>query len=194
MRNRKLTWVLVAGLLAGCSTAPEKKPETLEKQKTGTHAPDHYRVRLDTSKGPVVLEVTRAWAPHAADRYYELVKSGFYDEARFYRVVRNFVAQFGINKDPKMSQLWGQLKMVDDPPQQKNKRGTLTFATSGPNTRTTQVFINLSDNRTLDGSGFVPFAKVVQGMDVVDSFYKVYGDTPPRGSGPDGVKIQALGN
>jgi peptidyl-prolyl cis-trans isomerase A (cyclophilin A) len=190
MSMNRVPLIVLSAFLAGCSTAPEKKAEVAEKLKT----PDQYRVKLDTSKGPVMIEVTRDWAPRGADRFYELVKSGFYDEARFYRVVPKFVVQFGVNKDPKVSALWSQLKIVDDPVKQSNKRGMVSFATDGPNTRTTQLFINLADNPNLDGRRFAPFGKVVEGMETVDNFYKVYGEMPPRGNGPDGNKIEAMGN
>jgi peptidyl-prolyl cis-trans isomerase A (cyclophilin A) len=152
-------------------------------------------VNLDTSKGPVVIEVHRAWAPIGADHFYSLVKTDFFDGARFFRVVRNFVVQFGINGDPQTNRLWTTVSLPDDPVKEHNTRGTITYATRGPNTRTTQVFINLKDNRgSLDSTGFAPFGKVTTGMDVVDSFYNSYGDMPPRGQGPDPSQIQVQGN
>ncbi len=156
--------------------------------------PDVFRVKLDTSKGPVVIEAHRDWAPRGTDRFYELVKTGFYDDARFFRVLPKFVVQFGINKDPKVSQLWSQLQIVDDPSKQKNEAGTVTFAKRGPNTRTTQIFINMVDNLSLDSSVFAPFGNVVEGMDNVRKLYAAYGEMSPRGNGPDPLKIQAMGN
>lgn len=178
-------------LLAGCGGAPENKPQPAARNEP---APDTYRARFETSKGVFVVEVVKAWAPNGAERFYRLVRSGFYDDARFFRVLRDFVAQFGINGNPRTEELWRSLTMADDPMKQSNLRGTVTFAASGPNTRTTQVFINLSDNQRLDKSGFAPFGKVVEGMEVVDRFYKFYGDGPPHGEGPDQNLIERQGN
>jgi peptidyl-prolyl cis-trans isomerase A (cyclophilin A) len=157
-------------------------------------APATFRVRLDTTKGPVVIQVTRAWAPNGADRFYNLVKSGYLDEARFFRVVTGFMAQFGINPDPEVNSRWRQARIPDDPVTQSNKRGYVTFATSGPNSRTTQVFINFDDNSDLDKQGFAPFGLVTSGMDVMDKLYAGYGDGPPYGRGPDQNLIQIQGN
>lgn len=175
--------------LAACSPAPKT-----EAPKKADHAPDVYRVKLETTKGDVVIEVTRAWAPRAADRFFELVNDRFFDGARFFRVVKGFVAQFGLKGDPKIDGLWGQMKMPDDPVVESNKKGTISFAMDGPATRTTEVFINLADNVRLDKRGFAPFGKVVEGMDNVELFYKAYGDMAPRGPGPDPAKIQREGN
>jgi peptidyl-prolyl cis-trans isomerase A (cyclophilin A) len=158
-------------------------------------APDVFQVNFDTSKGPVIVEVHRDWAPRGADHFYALVKTGFFDGDRFFRIVRNFVVQFGINGDPKVNQLWSNVSLQDDPVTQHNTRGTIVYATRGPNTRTTQLFINLRDNtQSLDPQGFAPFGKVTTGMDVVDSLYSSYGDMPPMGQGPDPSQIQAQGN
>ena len=175
--------------LYGCSQPTEKKPAAVAE-----HAPEVYRVNLDTTKGAVIIEVTRNWAPLGADRFYELVKSGFFDGARFFRVVRNFVVQFGISGDPKVTERWNNTEFPDDPVKESNVKGTITFATRGPATRTTQVFINLRDNAMLDTQGFAPFGKVVSGMDAVEDFYKAYGDMPPSGEGPDPQRIQREGN
>jgi peptidyl-prolyl cis-trans isomerase A (cyclophilin A) len=180
-------------LLGGCSTAPEKQPAAAPA-KQPAHTPDVYRVTLDTSKGAVVLEITRGWAPHGADHFYELVQNRYYDGDRFYRVVPRFVVQFGINGDPQISQLWSSLRIPDDPVKQKNRKGTVTFASSGPGARTTQVFVNMRDNLPLDREGFAPIGRVAEGMDVLERLYGGYGDMPPRGSGPDGVEIERQGN
>jgi peptidyl-prolyl cis-trans isomerase A (cyclophilin A) len=146
-------------------------------------------VNLDTSKGPVIVEVHRDWAPQGVDRFYQLVQSGFFTEARFFRVVPDFVVQFGINKDPEVQAKWRTANIPDDPVKQSNQRGYLVFATAGPNTRTTQLFINLRDNSSsLDPQGFAPFGKVSDGMDVVDHLFSGYGETPQQ------PLIQSQGN
>ncbi len=193
--SRSKSYAAVACLLlAGCSAPPENKPAAPAKAAQREPVPEVYRVNLDTSKGAVVVEVTRAWAPHGAEHFFELVKTGYYDGDRFYRVVPRFVVQFGINGDPKVTQLWSSLRIPDDPVKQKNRKGTVTFASSGPGARTTQVFVNMRDNLSLDHEGFAPFGRVVEGMEVLDSLYGGYGDMAPRGSGPDGVKIEGDGN
>jgi peptidyl-prolyl cis-trans isomerase A (cyclophilin A) len=157
-------------------------------------APATYNVKFDTSKGVVVVQVTRAWAPQGADRFYNMVKSGFFDNTRFFRVVSGFMVQFGINGDPAVMAQWRDSPIPDDKVTQSNKRGFITFATSGPNSRTTQVFINFSDNAGLDSSGFAPFGRVVSGMEVVDALNAEYGDGAPRGRGPDQGRLQREGN
>jgi len=157
-------------------------------------APATYKVQFDTSKGAFVVEVHRDWAPNGADRFYNLVKNGFYDNARFFRVVSGFMVQFGINGDPKLSAVWREARIKDDPVKKSNARGAITFATAGPDTRTTQVFINYGDNSRLDGQGFAPFGTVTSGMDVVDKLYSGYGEGAPSGQGPAQDKIQREGN
>lgn len=157
-------------------------------------APDVYKAKFDTTKGTFVIEVNRSWAPNGADRFYNLVKNGFYNDARFFRVLEGFMAQFGISGNPDLSAVWREARIPDDPVKESNQLGTVSFATAGPNTRTTQVFINFGDNAGLDGQGFAPFGKVVSGMDVVDSFFKGYGEGAPRGRGPDQGRVQAQGN
>lgn len=144
-------------------------------------APDRFQARFETSAGVFVVDVTRAWAPRGADRLYNLVRNGFYDGARFFRVVPGFVVQFGISGDPAVSARWRDATIADDPVTQSNARGTLTFATAGPNTRTTQLFVNFADNRRLDGMGFAPVGVVVEGMDVVDRIFAGYGESPDQG-------------
>jgi peptidyl-prolyl cis-trans isomerase A (cyclophilin A) len=157
-------------------------------------APGVYKAKFDTSKGTFVIEVHRDWAPAGADRFYNLVKNGFYNDARFFRVIDGFMVQFGISGNPDLSSVWREARIKDDPVKQSNGRGMVSFATAGPNTRTTQVFINFGDNSGLDGQGFSPFGQVVQGMDVVDALYKGYGEGAPRGQGPDQNRIQMEGN
>jgi peptidyl-prolyl cis-trans isomerase A (cyclophilin A) len=157
-------------------------------------APASYKVKFDTSKGVFVLQVTRAWAPQGADRFYNLVKSGFYDNVRFFRVISGFMVQFGINGDPAVMARWREASIKDDPVTQSNKRGFITFAMAGPNTRTSQVFINFGDNGRLDADGFAPFGRVISGMEVVDALNPEYGEGAPRGRGPDQGRLQREGN
>ncbi len=158
-------------------------------------APPVYKAKFDTSKGVFVIEVHRDWAPLGADRFYNLVKSGYYNDVRFFRVVPDFMVQFGINGDPKLSAPWRAApRMKDDPVTQSNKRGYVTYATSGPDGRGTQVFINFKDNSGLDGRGFAPIGQVVSGMNVVETLYNGYGDSAPRGNGPDQGRVQMEGN
>ncbi len=151
-------------------------------------APDKYQVKFETSKGEFIIDVTRAWAPNGADRFYNLVKNGGYDNCRFFRVVKNFMVQFGINGDPNISKAWRAANIPDDKQKESNLRGYITFATAGPNTRTSQVFINFKDNTFLDPQGFTPFGKVSKGMDVVDAINNEYGEKPDQG------QIQMQGN
>jgi peptidyl-prolyl cis-trans isomerase A (cyclophilin A) len=160
-----------------------------------TTAPAQYRVRFETSKGNFVVEVDRSLAPNGADRFYQLVSEGFYDDVRFFRVMSGFMAQFGINGDPAVTARWRAMPIQDDPVRGSNTRGTVTFAmTQQRNSRTTQIFINLVDNVNLDASGFAPFGRVVEGMEVVDQLYSGYGEGAPRGAGPDQSRIVAEGN
>jgi peptidyl-prolyl cis-trans isomerase A (cyclophilin A) len=147
---------------------------------SGSSMPAEYKVKFDTSKGPFTVEVHRDWAPLGSDRFYELVTTGFYDDARFFRVVPKFVVQFGISKDPKASAHWREMNIPDDAVHEKNLRGYLTYAMGGRDSRTTQVFINLADNLNLDAQGFSPFGRVIDGMNVVDSLYSGYGEAPQQ--------------
>lgn len=157
-------------------------------------APATYKAKFDTSKGSFVIQVTRAWAPNGADRFYNLVKNGYFDDGRFFRVISGFMAQFGLNGDPALNAKWRVARIQDDSVAQSNTRGMVTFATSGPNARTTQVFISFGDNSRLDGMGFAPFGKIISGMDVVDKLYSGYGEGAPNGRGPDQNRIQTEGN
>ena len=165
------------------------KPSLLHPSSLNEKAPATFKAKFTTTKGDFVVEVTRAWAPLGADRFYNLVKYHFYDGAAFFRVLPGFVAQFGLSPKPEISRVWASATIKDDPVAQSNLQGFLTFATAGANTRTTQLFINLGDNTTLDSMGFAPFGKVIEGMDVVGKFYGEYGDGPPRGSGPDQGRV-----
>jgi peptidyl-prolyl cis-trans isomerase A (cyclophilin A) len=157
-------------------------------------APAEFRVKLETTQGDVVLRVTRAWAPKGADRFYNLVRLGYYDGARFYRVLPAFVAQVGIHGDPKVSAKWREAKIDDDPVKEKNAKGTITFAKGGPNSRTVNVFINLKDNESLDKLGFAPFGIVVEGLEAAGKLYSGYGDGAPKGRGPSQAKVWEEGN
>jgi peptidyl-prolyl cis-trans isomerase A (cyclophilin A) len=180
--------LVVFALPAAAQTALEN-PAGLREQ-----APATFKARFDTTKGAFVIEVTRAWAPKGADRFYNLVKNGFYDNARFFRVVSGFMVQFGINGDPGIMARWRGAQISDDPVSQSNTRGMITFAMAGPNTRTSQVFINFGDNSQLDKMGFAPFGRIVSGMNDVDSINAEYGEGAPRGRGPDQSRIQNEGN
>ncbi len=207
MRNKNLlNRLLLAGLipalllLGACETAKKEQPAApaspsslLNPSSLNAQAPDVYWAKFDTTKGPIVIKVTRDWAPIGADRFYNLVKNGFYNDARFFRMMPGFIVQFGISADPKVSAVWHDADIQDDPAKQSNAAGTVTFATAGPNTRTTQVFINLANNQMLDSQGFAPFGTVTQGMDVAQSFYSGYGEGAPMGNGPDQQLIQSQG-
>lgn len=192
MPNKWIATVILA-VLASCGGKVEEKKAPLkavEKPKP----PEKYRVQLETTKGMIVIEVQRAWSPYGSDHFYELVTAGFYDGVKFHRVLKKFIAQFGINGDPKTGQLYANLKIPDDPAKEKNRRGTVAFARLGPGTRTTEVFINLTNNAMLDTTGFTPFGKVVEGMDVADQLAYVYGELQPKGGGPDPAKVHQIGN
>jgi peptidyl-prolyl cis-trans isomerase A (cyclophilin A) len=146
-----------------------------------TQAPDTFKVKFTTPKGDFIVQVNRAWAPLGADRFYNLIRAGFFNDAHFFRLVKGFVVQFGIHANPAISRVWQNANLDDDPVRESNKRGTISYATRGPNTRTTQLFINLGDNGRLDGMGFAPFAAVVEGMDVVDKLYDGYGEEAQQG-------------
>jgi len=169
-----LVFLVSLVFLPGCSRSPQ--------------APTTFRVTFDTSKGPFVVEVHRDWSPKGADRFYDLIQRRFYDENRFFRVVPNFVIQWGIHGDPALQLQWRDKIITDDPVKVTNRRGTIAYATGGPNTRTTELFINLKDNPQLDKRGFSPFGEVVSGMNVVNDIYPGYGQTPDQG------QIQLHGN
>jgi len=161
---------------AAAPTGNLMNPSTLNAQ-----APDVYRVKFTTTHGDFVVEVHRAWAPVGADRFYNLVVNNFFNGAAFFRYVPGFIVQFGLPANPAIGRVWQSANIKDDPVKQSNHRGTLTFATAGPGTRTTQLFINLNDNGPLDGQGFAPFGTVVSGMNVVEGLYSGYGEKPDQG-------------
>ena len=175
--------VLVASACGGKKT---------EQMKAG---PAQYKVKLTTTKGDIVILVHRDWSPLGADHFYELTNMSFYNGDYFFRVVKGFVVQWGINGDPKINKDWSEISIKDDPPKVSNRVGTVVFAMAGPNSRTTQVFINLGDNSaTLDPQGFTPFGEVIQGMENVFNIYNGYGDGPPNGVGPSQENIAIDGN
>jgi peptidyl-prolyl cis-trans isomerase A (cyclophilin A) len=186
--------VTVAVSFMGCGGGTKeqsKAPVKAEEAKP----PAEYQVRLDTTKGSIVIRVVREWAPRGADHFFELVRDGYYDGARFYRVRKGYIAQFGISADPKLNELYSQLKLPDDPVVQSNLRGFVSFAAEGPASRTTQVFINLKNNQALDKQGFTPFGQVVEGMEAADSLYAMYGEVEPLGgAGPDPVRLATEGD
>jgi len=191
--NRTL-WLLCCVALAGCSGPEEAKKEAPKKAEIQSEtAPGVFTVNLDTTKGLVVVELHRDWAPNGVDHFYNLVKTGYFDGDRIYRVTQRY-AQFGVNGDPQTTALWSMARIPDDPPKHSNLKGTLTYAQEGAGTRTTQLFFNLQDNKALDKDKFAPIGKVVTGMDVVDRFYSGYGDWPPRGNGPDPALVQSQGS
>ena len=173
---------------------PAASPDFDDPAKLTAKAPESFQAQFDTTKGKFTIEVTRSLAPNGADRFYNLVRSGYFTGVEFFRVVPGFMCQFGIHGDPAVSAKWREANIADDPVKGSNTRGTITFATAGPNTRTTQLFINFRDNTGLDGQGFSPFGKVTDGMDVVDKIDGEYGDGPPGGNGPDQGLIQQEGN
>lgn len=193
--SRVVGGVLCAASLVSC--ADQKPASDLglpASDESSARAPDVFRTRFETSRGAFVVETHRAWAPRGADRFYQLVKSGFFDNDRFFRTVSGFMVQFGVHGDSAVNAAWEKLPIPDDSVAQSNRRGFITFAMAGPNTRTTQVFINFVDNVRLDGMGFAPFGQVVEGMAVVDSLYSGYGDGPPGGFGPEQSRIKSEGN
>lgn len=189
---RPLALLLFAAALSGAChrTSPLLSPAPTALDDVG---PDSFTVRFVTTRGAFDLKVHRDWSPNGSDRLYWLFRHKFYDGVRFFRVVPNFVAQFGMPADPAVHANWKARSFSDDSTRRGNVRGTLSFATSGPNTRTTQLFINLRDNQRLDARGFSVVAQVVAGMDVVDSLYQGYGDGAPRGKGPSQDTIAKQG-
>jgi len=162
-------------------------PALLQPNSLTEKSPDIFDAEFSTTKGSFTVRVTRAWAPLGADRFYNLVKHGYFTDAAFFRNVPGFIVQFGLSADPAVNKVWRSANIKDDPVTQSNKPGSITFATAGPNTRTTQLFINFGNNTFLDSQGFAPFGQVTSGMDVVQKFYSGYGERPDQGS------ITALG-
>lgn len=198
-----MTWIVLVGCGSGPAQVkgdpPVNKAPSLARadgdiqQTAGEAGADDYRVKFETTAGNFVVEVHREWAPVGAERFHELVSAGFYNECKFFRVVQKpepFMVQFGISGDPKVMDKWREEKIKDDPVRKSNKKGYITFATSGTDSRTTQVFINYKANTFLDDKGFAPFGEVVEGMEIVEKLYSVYGEAPSREQG----RIQKEGN
>jgi peptidyl-prolyl cis-trans isomerase A (cyclophilin A) len=175
----------------GEKASPLLRPQSVDMTQS---APAVFKVKFATSEGDFVVESQREWAPRGVDRFYNLVKNGYYDGVCFFRVISGFMAQFGIHGDPKVAAAWRPERLQDDPVKQSNKRGYISYAMAGPNTRTTQLFINYGDNSRLDRMGFAPIARIVEGMDVVDRLYSAYGEGAPSGKGPDQGRLQAEGS
>jgi peptidyl-prolyl cis-trans isomerase A (cyclophilin A) len=173
---------------------PGEAPGLRDPSQASEKAPDVYKAKFVTTKGDFEIEVTRSWAPNGADRLYNLVKVGYFTDIAFFRNIAGFMVQFGISGDPSLNTIWRSARIQDDAVTQSNAQGNVTFATAGPNTRTSQLFINLANNSDLDGQGFAPIGKVVSGMDVVNALYNGYGEGAPRGMGPDQGQLQKRGN
>jgi peptidyl-prolyl cis-trans isomerase A (cyclophilin A) len=184
MRIVKAALALLIVLLPACRHKPQPK----------VVVPDVFQVKFETSQGDFIVEAHRDWSPHGVDRFHELVRMRYFDQGRFFRVVPGFIAQFGVHRDFNVHGKWREMFIVDDPQKEKNVRGTLAYAMSGPATRATEIFINLADNPALDQQGFVPFAKVIQGMDVVDRFYSGYGEVRPQGKYIEPSRVEGEAN
>ena len=192
--SRRIVVAIAAAVVTTSTTGSAQTATTAQRRAIlssptnafwSTRAPDTVRADIQTSKGTITVELLRAWAPHGVDRFYNLARAGYFDDSRFYRVVYGFVAQFGIAGNPAVARLWSQQKIRADSVRSPNARGTLTFAQSKPSDRTTNVFINLADNKSLDSLGFAPIGRIVDGMQVADSLYAMYGEVtmapPPIG-------------
>lgn len=177
------------------STKATANAALTDPAKANLNAPDQFKIKVTTTQGDFVIEVQKKWSPKGADRLYNLVKAGYFADIAFFRVIDGFMAQFGIHGNPDVAKAWQEATIQDDPRSEvSNTRGTVSFAMRGPNSRTTQLFINFGDNSRLDAMGFTPVGKVVEGMDVVDKIYSGYGEGAPRGRGPSQGRIQAEGN
>jgi len=203
MKITLLTCLLGVSLGVAAASAQEEKkdakksvsaPDFTDPDKLKEKSPESFKVKFETTKGNFTVEVTRSLSPNGADRFYNLVRSGYFKDVAFFRVIPGFMCQFGIHGDPKISAAWRKAQIPDDPVKGSNTRGAITFATGGPNTRTTQLFISFGDNSRLDNSGFSPFGKVTEGMDVVDKINGEYGEGAPSGRGPNQGRIQTEGN
>lgn len=199
--NSQRIGILLLLAVAGCASGPSF-PQPIERElllqpnhpEFATPAPDTFQVLFETTAGDFVVESVREWAPHGNDRFFNLVRAGFYDGVRFFRVVDGFVAQFGLNPNPDVIAAWRTATIPDDEVCESNVRGMISFAAGDPNTRTTQLFINFDDNSRLDELGFAPIARIVEGEEVMDEIYREYGEGAPRGPGPSQVQINEEGD
>jgi peptidyl-prolyl cis-trans isomerase A (cyclophilin A) len=188
---RPLVAALCVSIFAvACAKDSPQSADSTARQPSDTtaQAPDSFRVAFETTRGNFAVDVLRSWSPRGVDRFYELVNSGYFTDVAFFRVLPGFVAQFGMHGDPAVNRRWSDRRIPDDQVRESNKRGTIVFATAGPNTRGNQFFINFADNTPLDAQGFSPFGRVVEGMAVVDSIYAGYGEAP------DQSRVAAEGN
>jgi peptidyl-prolyl cis-trans isomerase A (cyclophilin A) len=195
--NRLWRALIATGIVLVSGCAREAGPLfTPTDSELAQAAPDSFRVQFETSRGQFAAIARRSWAPHGVDRFYFLAKHHYYDSTYFFRVIENFVAQFGISGNPRLNEVWEGRRISDDPVRHSNTRGTVAFASQGPNTRTVQLFINLKDNTKLDalGGGFPPIAEVVDGMATVEALYSGYGEGGPSGLGPRQDLIAGQGN
>jgi peptidyl-prolyl cis-trans isomerase A (cyclophilin A) len=187
MMKKALLAVLACGVVLAQTKTEAAKPNLADPSTLKARAPMTFQAKFTTTKGAFTVQVTRSWAPMGADRFYNLVRGGFFTDAAFFRVIPGFMVQFGLSARPDISPAWEKARISDDPVTQSNKRGYITFATAGPNTRTTQLFINFANNAGLDSQGFAPFGEVIEGMDVVDKINAEYREQPNQGA------IQAQG-
>jgi peptidyl-prolyl cis-trans isomerase A (cyclophilin A) len=201
MSMKRLATITVATMTMGLALAARgdttaKSPALTNPAAATATAPAQFKVKFTTTKGDFIVEAHRDWAPNGVDRFYNLVKIGFYNDLAFFRVIKGFMVQFGINGDPAVNRVWREAHIKDDPAgKQSNGRGMVTFAMAGPDTRTSQLFINYADNRNLDNMGFAPIGKVVgDGMKVVDAIEGMYGEGAPQGAGPAQGRVQSEGN
>ena len=186
--------LLCTGAVFAEETDAKPNPALLDSSLAKEQSPDVYRVNMETTAGDFVIEVRREWAPRGADRFYNLVKIGYFNDVAFYRVLKGFMAQAGMHGDPAVSRVWLNARLRDDPVKESNTKGMVTFATGGPDTRTAQFFINYGNNTYLDASGFAPFGKVVEGFESVKKLYSGYGEGEPNGKGPGQAKLYRRGN
>jgi peptidyl-prolyl cis-trans isomerase A (cyclophilin A) len=192
--------LLLALAISACNNNNAKKPDAapspalLSPENATEPAPAEFKARFSTTKGDFVITVHRDWSPQGADRFYNLVKIGYYDNVAFFRAIKGFMVQFGIHGSPEVATKWRPATIKDDPQVQSNKKGYVTFAKGGPNSRTTQVFINYADNPRLDPMGFPPFGEVTEGWDVVEKLNTEYGEGAPAGKGPMQGRLQMEGN
>ena len=194
-RSKMIFAIAVSLALAGSVGSYAQGTAAPDPAKATAKAPPVFKVKMSTTKGDFVVEVHRDWAPLGADRFYNMVKQGYFTDVAFFRVVKGFMVQFGIHGDPAVNRVWREATIQDDPKgKQSNTRGMVTFAMAGPNSRTTQIFINYADNSRLDAMGFPPFGKVIDGMKVVDAIEGMYGEGAPSGKGPSQARMQGEGN